>query len=376
MSNSNTKPSLSPLTIKLKEAKGQIFDQWAERTRIKVKQSSNLTTSILTDTLPALYDNVAFAISPDYPLLSPGIPTVTVAIEHGNERARLTEYDVEAVIMEYNILQETFLEVLLENGVSLTSQQIFIVSAVFSTSIREAVSSFALVQAGFRERFMNALMHDLRNPISTIQLISELMCKTNDLEKLHSLANTIKNHTKRADSMIQELLSTMVFKQCRHLKFTVREFDIAQVIQEVVDTHSILQNHHFQLEIESVKGWWGYEEIRRVLENLVGNAIKYGDHNKPITIKCSTRHDRLILAIHNDGQPIDPQLLDTIFELYQRTEDAEKTRNGWGIGLAYVRSVAESHGGTVIANSDITNGTTFLIDVPVDCREFQNSSSQ
>lgn len=375
MSNINSTPELSPLTIKLQDAKQRIFDEWTSRTRLKIEQSLKLPISILTDTLPALYDNVACAISPDYPQLSPGISTANVAIEHGNERARLTDYDIEAVIDEYNILQETFLEVLAENGVDLSSRQTFIVSKVFSTSIRVSVSSFALVHASFREKFTNALVHDLRNPISTIQLIAELMTRIDDVSKLHNLANSIKNHSKRADSMINELLSTLVIKQGIYLKFTALEFDMASLIKDVVETSSILKDNAIQMEIESVTGWWGYEEMKRALENLVGNAIKYGDPEKPITVKCTSLNERLMIGVHNDGPPIDPQVLDTIFELYQRTENTEKTHQGWGIGLSYVKTVAVSHGGSAIANSSSDAGTSFLIDIPVDCREFQNGAS-
>ena len=114
--------------------------------------------------------------------------------------------------------------------------------------------------------------------------------------------------------------------------------------------------------------------MKRALENLVGNAVKYGAPDKQIRIKIDEMHERLLLSVHNEGNPIPPEELEDIFQIFQRAIAAkESKKQGWGIGLPYVREVAESHGGSIGVDSADERGTTFLIDIPVDARPYQNA---
>ena len=125
---------------------------------------------------------------------------------------------------------------------------------------------------------------------------------------------------------------------------------------------------------ESVDGWWGRDAIKRALENLVGNAVKYGDPDKPIRFKVDATKGRVIMTVHNDGDPIPPEQTESVFQVFQRAKAVkEGNRQGWGIGLPYARSAAESHGGSIGVDSTKERGTTFLIDILIDSRPFQNA---
>ena len=81
-----------------------------------------------------------------------------------------------------------------------------------------------------------------------------------------------------------------------------------------------------------------------------------------------------MLSVHNEGEPIPPDQMESIFQLFVRAEAAkEGNKEGWGIGLPYVRSVAESHGGSVTVDSAAPRGTTFMMDIPRDARPFQDA---
>jgi signal transduction histidine kinase len=78
--------------------------------------------------------------------------------------------------------------------------------------------------------------------------------------------------------------------------------------------------------------------------------------------------------VHNEGEPIPLEQIECIFQVFRRAVAArEGSKEGWGIGLPYVRNVAESHGGSVAVDSAAGRGTTFLIDVPTDARPFQDA---
>jgi signal transduction histidine kinase len=106
--------------------------------------------------------------------------------------------------------------------------------------------------------------------------------------------------------------------------------------------------------------------VQRIIENLGSNAAKYGADETPITITLSKTSDRAEIAVHNEGNPIEPNDLPSIFKPYRRTGAAEAAgQKGWGIGLALVKGITEAHGGTVTVESN-SMGTTFLVSLPLE----------
>ena len=108
--------------------------------------------------------------------------------------------------------------------------------------------------------------------------------------------------------------------------------------------------------------------LKRVLENLVSNARKYGDPARPITVRVSQSDSQMLLAVHNEGNPIPEPELERLFQALHRIEDVKV--KGWGLGLPYVRHVAESHGGSVVVDSAEQRGTTLTVSLPVDARPY------
>jgi signal transduction histidine kinase len=80
------------------------------------------------------------------------------------------------------------------------------------------------------------------------------------------------------------------------------------------------------------------------------------------------------LSLHDHGSPIPPDQVESLFQVFRRAKAAkEGDQKGWGIGLPYVRSVAESHCGSIDVDSAEERGTTVSIDIPIDSRPFQNA---
>jgi signal transduction histidine kinase len=124
-----------------------------------------------------------------------------------------------------------------------------------------------------------------------------------------------------------------------------------------------------------VTGWWNQPAIERALENLLNNAQKYGDPGTPIEIRLRADNERAVVSVHNQGKPIPPGELEAIFQQFVRAKDAPDPSTGsWGLGLPYVRTVAQSHGGSAVVFSDAASGTVFVIDLPVDARPYQDQA--
>lgn len=362
---------LSANARRMLELRDVVLRQWGQRLRTTVKEAEHLAHPILINTFPNLYDNIAQAITPGHPR-STDTETNTVAAEHGGERARLTNYNAQAVVSEYQLLRWTIFDVLKEHGVQLNDDEYHSINVLIDNSIRDAINAFALAQLALRERFVAALTHDLRNPLATAVAAADLIKHSSDPEQMKSLADRIVNNLGRMDGMIQTLLDAMVFQTGGRLNLRFEPFDMLELVHEVADQFASIHGALFEVHGTAVDGYWDRDALRRCIENLVGNAVKHGAQGRPVRFNVNTLHERVMISVHNEGEPIPPDQMESVFQVFRRAVSAkEGSSRGWGIGLPYVRSVVESHGGSVDVDSTARRGTTFLIDIPIDARPFQ-----
>lgn len=369
---------LSPISRRMVEIKERVIAEWEKRTRASSADANALRHPILIDTLPAYYDNLILALSPNYShrtaLSSAALSSAAIASEHGGERARMTSYSPDELVLEYQILRETLFDFFAELGVRPSAEEIRIINSLIDDSIKEAINAFSLVVTALREQFIAALTHDMRGPLGSASMAAQIIRHTTDKPETVELADRIQDNIQRVDRMIQGLLDTMVFQQGSKLRLPLTHFDIHALATELCKEYAHANEMRCSVVGKSVWGWWGQDALKRALENLVGNALKYGYLNTPIQIRIAASHGRLRIAVHNDGPPIAIENQESIFQIFRRAQDAkEGAQQGWGIGLPYVRAVAESHGGSIAVYSSAEKGTTFVIDIPIDCRPFQNS---
>jgi PAS domain S-box-containing protein len=230
------------------------------------------------------------------------------------------------------------------------------------------------LEKDLKERFVSTLTHDLRNPLSAayaiVQLIARYPCEKGQHREL---ATRGMQSIQRVDRMITNLLDVSRMKAGESLPISVTRCDLKEVLAEVhaelVTTHG---SQFVVLSDESVVGYWDCESLKRVIENLASNAVKYGDPTTPITLSLQVREDRAHLKVHNFGPAIQSKDISSLFEPFQRvTQNDVNPKKGWGLGLSLVRGIAEAHGGMVKVESYPREGTTFTVDLPLDSRPFR-----
>jgi len=350
----------------------QVIDEWTSQVRKVIGEARGLAEPILVDTLPTFYANIAEAVTDSYPREFGGASS-TVPMEHGGERARLTGYNAESLIHEYQVFGRAITAVLTKNGVILTEKENRIVVFSIDEAIREAVSSFDLTHAMIRERFVASLTHDLRSPLTAMRMTAELINRKTDSDHIRFLANRLVETSGYMDRLIKTLLDSITADSGEELRLDVTQMKLSEVIDPLREQYLSHVGVTLRYIGEDVTGFWSKESLRRAIDNVVGNAIKYGDEQYPITIRSTTSHGRLILSIHNQGEVIPLADMETIFKVFSRSSSAKsKGTTGWGIGLPFVRAVAESHGGSIAVDSAEGRGTTFTIDIPIDARPFQD----
>lgn len=238
-------------------------------------------------------------------------------------------------------------------------------------STRELAQSVASLreERDLRERFVAALTHDLRNPLSAARLTAQLISvKAGQDARLLAQSGRIMSAIDRADRMIQDLLDANRIKAGEGIPINPERCDLGEVVAKVVQDLSELHGQRFRFDppAQPLVGSWDGEAIVRVVENLAGNALKYGEEDAPITIGLTRAADSVLLAVSNRGEVIPASEHARLFEPYRRMGSAVSSRKkGWGIGLTLVRGIAQAHGGRVSVRSDEASGTTFELDLPM-----------
>lgn len=218
-----------------------------------------------------------------------------------------------------------------------------------------------------RENFVAALTHDLRTPLTAAKISAQIIIRKTDQEPMQKLASRIVDNLDRADDMIRDLLDAGRIKAGEKLPLVIKQCDINEVLKNTLDDLSTIHGNRFDYNSPgSITGKWDCSIVRRIIENLTNNAVKYGSGTTPITVTLSKPDGYVEIAVHNEGNPISADEQKEIFQPYQRLESAEKsTQKGWGIGLTLVRGFTEALGGKAMVTSSEEKGTTFLIQLPI-----------
>ena len=332
------------------------------RVATEIPAAAALDGPLLVNMVPKLFDLIAQALSGQSPVALP-IAGTNLASAHGRERANMTDYSPHDVVHELQIFREVLFSMAKVSGLNLSRQSAELVGHSIEEAARESVSGFSEADREKSVGFIATLSHDLRNPLSVASASAQLILLKTDDPGISNLAKRIFKKITEADAMIQTLLDASVRNGRMKLKLKLSSFDMKALIEEVCGDFPLL-NQRMRTVGEPVVGHWCRVSMKRVLENLINNAQKYGDPAQPITVRAHAENELLLVSVHNFGPPIPWAEMDRLFKPYQRIEDTSV--RGWGLGLPYVQNVAESHGGTVVVDSNAQRGTTFTVSIPID----------
>jgi PAS domain S-box-containing protein len=224
-----------------------------------------------------------------------------------------------------------------------------------------------------RDRFVAALTHDLRNPMTAAKMSAQLISESlEDRNLIESLSLRIAASMNRADRMIHDLLDANRLKAGEKISLSIERCRADKLMAHLAEDLVSLYGPRFEFrnELGALMGYWDPAGIQRIVENLAGNAIKYGDLKSPVTVALRAEGECIELSVHNLGEAIAPENQSLLFEPFRRLATARSkggAQIGWGIGLSIVKGLAEAHGGSVRLESNAT-GTTFTVRLPIDAR--------
>jgi signal transduction histidine kinase len=358
---------LPPLARQLLGLRDQLMRDWTAAILADIERANHLLPPILVNTLPIFYDNLVQALTPGYPRRN-AVEGTSIASAHGDERARMTSYLPQELIAEYQIFKRVFLRLVERERVPLTRTQIEQVHESVDAAVIEAIAAYTATQESLRQGYVATLAHDLRTPLSIIGMAATLLALRPQPEQAARLAERVRANVENIDEMVRELLDTAALNSAQKLPLDISRFGLRELAAEVL-RDAPQRPGPYELEGDAPPGHWCRRMLKRALENLVRNAWKYGDPQQPLRIVIDCEPPlRASIAVSNGGAPIPQDRIADVFLMFHR--NSRDGVQGWGLGLPFVRHVAESHGGSVLIDSTAERGTTVTIDLPADARPF------
>jgi signal transduction histidine kinase len=353
----------------LKQHALRIMRMWEERARDQVSASIHQNSLVLQDSLPLYLEQLSDELSTTIAQTPARIATDKaeshrIGTQHGHERAGYADYSMSQLIFEYHILRQVIFQVLEEEAPLGVRERDIIIGSI-EQAVNDAATQFSKTLRDVQELFMLTLTHDLRNPINVVKMGTQLLLRR--MEPGDADMNvTLRMLTAvdRLDSMIQNLLDASRLRAGQSLKLTFEECDLQMLVQDVVEDLNFAYGKRFVVVSDAeVRSQCSPKEIRRAIENLAINAVKYGDPNTPITLTLQQNETQITLTVHNEGNPIALDAQSILFQQFRRTISAED-QTGWGLGLFLTKNIVEAHQGTVTVESSEEQGTNFIIKLP------------
>lgn len=220
--------------------------------------------------------------------------------------------------------------------------------------------------AELREQFIAVLGHDLRTPLSSIQMVTETLRYPLDDNKALPAFDHIGRCARRISTLIDNLMNFTRGRMNCALPVTFIETNtleqrLRHVVSELESTYKDCTIHadiHFDNALICDP-----ERLAQLLSNLLVNALTHGDANHPVSVSAHCTGDGLTLAVSNAGSPIPKQALSRLFQPFWRGTSRDSSE-GLGLGLYIASEIARSHNGTVTVQST-TELTTFTFSAKV-----------
>jgi two-component system phosphate regulon sensor histidine kinase PhoR len=212
--------------------------------------------------------------------------------------------------------------------------------------------------------------HELKNPLSAMLAFINLM-RGNAAANTEPLSRYVRHVQEQAANMqdlVQDYLNVARLEAGRPLEVDWEELeDVRGYVTELIAAHAPSYEREIELQIpENLPAVWAdRQQLRQILLNLVGNAVKYTPQGTPITVQAEAREGCMCFAVIDRGPGLDEASQEHLFEKFRRVRGASRERvPGTGIGLYLCKHLVEAHGGKIWVESRPGEGATFRFTLP------------
>ncbi len=222
----------------------------------------------------------------------------------------------------------------------------------------------------FRDEFLSIASHELKTPLTSIKLHSQVFRRSVERkdphayasEKVDRLLEQLEKQTNRMSQLIEDMLDISRIRTGK-LIMVKEEFNLPLLIKDVIEKVDLEYSLRIPIRCELDEDVWFFGDRSRI-EQLIGiilkNAVKYG-LGKPITVKLAQRKTKTMITIMDQGRGIHPDDQKRIFHRFQRAVAASEV-SGLGLGLYIAREIAINHEGKISVKSALNEGAAFKIE--------------
>jgi signal transduction histidine kinase len=224
-----------------------------------------------------------------------------------------------------------------------------------------------------RDEFLSIACHEMRNPLTSLQLNIEMLSVLAARDGLGSSnpvfaksLEAIRTQIDRQVALVGHLLDFSRLKSGK-FKLDTERVELKSVLEEVINRHlEIASEAGSPVHLEApanVTGIWDRIKLEQIFSNLLANAIKYG-RSKPISVKARVEASQVHVSVSDQGIGIAHEHVTRIFERFERVTPVHK-QESLGLGLYIVKQLVEAHGGKIKVESTPGAGSTFTVTLPV-----------
>ncbi|MFN5846458.1 MAG: sensor histidine kinase [Flavobacteriia bacterium] len=220
--------------------------------------------------------------------------------------------------------------------------------------------------------FINNMTHELKTPISTIGLSSEMLLRSDfsdEPEKLKRYAGIIYKENKRLENQVERVLNVAKLDEEELVlkRETMNIHELLTEAKENFDINQLEQGGKIQLELNATDFQIKADpvHITNVVYNLLDNAVKYCENTPDIAVRTRNEKRHLIIEFVDNGIGMKREDVKMIFDKFYRVPTGNLHNvKGFGLGLYYVKLIVDAHGGKIDVKSKVGEGTTFTVSLP------------
>jgi len=225
-----------------------------------------------------------------------------------------------------------------------------------------------------KSEYLCLLAHELRNPLTAIKFAAEVLQSHSDQlsdEKKLRYVQRIQTATISLNKLLEDVL-TLEHSNANPLQWSPLQLDVVSFCEELIEVLRVnCDDHHTLTFCTNVKYYQAFLDEKllwHLLNNLLGNAIKYSPAGGIVSLQLYGNPDRFSLCVTDKGIGIPPQMIAHLFQPFHRAGNVGQIP-GTGLGLAIAKQCADLQGGSISVDSTLGQGTTFTVVLPRNKQE-------
>jgi len=223
--------------------------------------------------------------------------------------------------------------------------------------------------------FINNMTHEFKTPLATISLAVDALKNEKvftDKEKTGYFSSIIKEENQRMNRQVETILKAALLDK-QEVDLRLKPTHVHEVVRDIADNFTLqLEEKHgkVNLKLEAANDLIQADEVHfpNLINNLLDNAVKYAKSTvaPEITISTSANGKNMILRLEDNGIGMSRESVKRIFEKFYRVHTGNLHNvKGFGLGLSYVKTMVDAHGGHIKVDSTLGKGSTFTLELPL-----------